>query len=175
MTRRQMIASSEIVATDARETIVCPHCKLTQFVTVRGSCRRCKRPLGTTCRRPAGDLSTVRPSREPRELTIATCVKTVRLARGMSQRALCDRLKSPRSWVSKIENGKSSPSLKSLDRIASALKVTLSELIEGDAKAFVVSGEFMRELAELLPHISDADRIVFLHQVRRRFTVRHEN
>jgi hypothetical protein len=31
--------------TNDREVVICPHCSLKQFVTVSGSCRKCRRVL----------------------------------------------------------------------------------------------------------------------------------
>jgi len=32
-----------------QESITCPHCRLTQFLTATGRCRRCTRQLGVAC------------------------------------------------------------------------------------------------------------------------------
>ena len=63
----------------------------------------------------------------------------------------------PRTYVSKIENEKATPTLSSLERLARALEVTVPELLNGGEKT---RQEELRELlsdpfvAELLPFIS---------------------
>jgi transcriptional regulator with XRE-family HTH domain len=76
---------------------------------------------------------------------------------GLSQRQLALRMSVPRTYVSKIENEKATPTLSSLERLARALEVSVPELLNGGERT---RQEEVRELlndafvAELLPFIS---------------------
>jgi transcriptional regulator with XRE-family HTH domain len=72
----------------------------------------------------------------------------------LSQRQLALRMQVPRTYVSKIENEKATPTLSSLERLAKALEVTLPDLLTGGQPS---RDEQLRDinsdpfLAELLP------------------------
>ncbi len=74
--------------------------------------------------------------------TLGVRVRSIRLARGLTQEALSDRMKADDAnfsveSISNIERGKSLPGLDTLHRMATALEVTLVELLdieETDAK-----------------------------------------
>jgi len=76
---------------------------------------------------------------------------------GLSQRQLALRMSVPRTYVSKIENEKATPTLSSLERLARAREVSVPELLNGGERT---RQEEVRELlndafvAELLPFIS---------------------
>jgi transcriptional regulator with XRE-family HTH domain len=76
---------------------------------------------------------------------------------GLSQRQLALRMSVPRTYVSKIENEKATPTLSSLERLARALEVSVPDLLNGGERT---RQEEVRELlndafvAELLPFIS---------------------
>jgi transcriptional regulator with XRE-family HTH domain len=55
-------------------------------------------------------------------------VKTLRLERGWTQEFLADELEVDRSYVSSLERGMRNPTLKTIARIASIFKVTISKL-----------------------------------------------
>ncbi|WP_126456846.1 helix-turn-helix domain-containing protein [Sulfuriflexus mobilis] len=57
-------------------------------------------------------------------------LKELRLQKGISQEELADRASLHRTYISQIERGLKSPSLRSLGQIADALEVTLSNLIK---------------------------------------------
>ena len=50
---------------------------------------------------------------------------------GLSQRQLALRMSVPRTYVSKIENEKATPTLSSLERLARALEVSVPDLLSG--------------------------------------------
>ena len=56
-------------------------------------------------------------------------LREVRTEKGLSQEALADRAGLHRTYISQIERGLKSPSLKSLAQIANALGVPLSGLM----------------------------------------------
>jgi transcriptional regulator with XRE-family HTH domain len=109
-------------------------------------------------------------------LQIALAIRTLRQRSGLSQRQLALRMQVPRTYVSKIENDKATPTLSSLKRLAVALEISVPALLEQSTNASANSRlEEIRELmsdsfiAELAPFVSKLDamqRSTFLTQVR---------
>jgi len=91
-------------------------------------------------------------------LNLAASIRSMRLRNGLSQRQLALRMSVPRTYVSKIENEKATPTLSSLERLARALEVTVPDLLSGGERN---RQEEVRELvhdpfiAELLPFVTD--------------------
>ncbi len=56
-------------------------------------------------------------------------VRKLRLENGLTQSALADRGLFDRNYIGMIERGERNPSLKTLIRLANALKVTLPDLL----------------------------------------------
>ncbi len=90
-------------------------------------------------------------------LNLAASIRSMRLRNGLSQRQLATRMSVPRTYVSKIENEKATPTLSSLERLARALEVTVPDLLSGGERN---RQEEIRELmqdqfiAELLPFVT---------------------
>jgi transcriptional regulator with XRE-family HTH domain len=90
-------------------------------------------------------------------LNLATSIRSLRLRNGLSQRQLATRMAVPRTYVSKIENEKATPTLSSLERLARALEVTVPDLLSGGERN---RQEEIRDLmqdqfiSELLPFVS---------------------
>ncbi|HXZ31780.1 MAG TPA: helix-turn-helix transcriptional regulator [Terriglobales bacterium] len=90
-------------------------------------------------------------------LNLAASIRSMRLRNGLSQRQLAARMSVPRTYVSKIENEKATPTLSSLERLAKALEVTVPDLLSGGERN---RQEEIRELiqdqfiAEILPFVS---------------------
>ena len=59
-------------------------------------------------------------------------LRTLRLARGLTQPALAEKADIEQSYLSKLENGRSQPSPEVLARIATALDITPEALANGD-------------------------------------------
>jgi transcriptional regulator with XRE-family HTH domain len=89
-------------------------------------------------------------------LNLAHSIRSLRLRNGLSQRQLAMRMSVPRTYVSKIENEKATPTLSSLERLAKALEVNVPELLSGGERS---RQEEVRELmedqfvAEILPFV----------------------
>lgn len=105
-------------------------------------------------------------------LQVAGQVKEIRRARHLSQRQLAARMQVPRTYISKIENGKAIPTLGSLERLAQALEVEVCHLVR-DARsrreeevAAIFADPFLAEVAALLPHLEPLQRTLFLGAVR---------
>jgi transcriptional regulator with XRE-family HTH domain len=90
-------------------------------------------------------------------LNLANSIRSLRLRNGLSQRQLAGRMSVPRTYVSKIENEKATPTLSSLERLAKALEVTVPDLLTGGERN---RQEEIRELmddqfiADILPYVS---------------------
>jgi transcriptional regulator with XRE-family HTH domain len=91
-------------------------------------------------------------------LNLASSIRSIRLRNGLSQRQLALRMSVPRTYVSKIENEKATPTLSSLERLARALEVTVPDLLCGgehnrqEEISELVKDQF---IAELLPFLSE--------------------
>ena len=112
----------------AREVLRCDHCKLVQFRTATPNCRRCKKSLEVEKPTPVAAVLTMVAAAPAVEQgpQVATAVRDLRHVRNLSQRQLAARMGVPRTYISKIENGKAMPTLNSLDRLARALEVEIS-------------------------------------------------
>jgi transcriptional regulator with XRE-family HTH domain len=90
-------------------------------------------------------------------LNLAASIRSLRLRNGLSQRQLATRMSVPRTYVSKLENEKATPTLSSLERLARALEVTVPDLLSGGERnrqeeiAELLKDQF---IAELLPFVS---------------------
>lgn len=72
-----------------------------------------------------------RHHKETAALALGRRLRTLRQAKGWSQERLAERADLDRSYVAGIEVGVRNPSLKALERLASALSVRLAELFDG--------------------------------------------
>lgn len=61
-----------------------------------------------------------------RAIRLATEIRALREARGLSQRELAERVGTTQSAIARLEGGNISPSLPTLDKIAEALDAELS-------------------------------------------------
>jgi len=57
-------------------------------------------------------------------------VKRIRISRGISQERLADRAGLHRTYIGMIERAEKNVSLKNIEKIADALEVSISELME---------------------------------------------
>lgn len=105
-------------------------------------------------------------------LRVAAQVREIRRARHLSQRQLAGRMQVPRTYISKIENGKAIPTLGSLERLALALEVDVCQLVR-DARslreeevAAILGDPFLAEIAALLPALDSLHRTLLYGAVR---------
>ncbi len=105
------------------------------------------------------------------QLQVAQAIRTLRQRTGLSQRQLALRMAVPRTYVSKIENEKATPTLSSLERLARALGVSVPDLLNGgcDRSAEVrelLGDQFIAELVPYLPKLNGMQWNSVLAQVR---------
>ena len=112
------------------------------------------------------------PAEEEGGLQVARAVRDARRGRNLSQRQLAGRMQVPRTYISKIENGKAMPTLSSLERLATALEVDMCNLLhdarnrQHDDPNSVFSDPFLSEIAPLISKLDALQRSMFLNQVR---------
>jgi transcriptional regulator with XRE-family HTH domain len=84
------------------------------------------------------------PSGRPllKQQAVGLHIRELRTAAGLSLRALAERTDFSPSFISQVENGQVSPSIASMERIATALGVTLGEFFAAAARG--ASGTVVR-------------------------------
>jgi transcriptional regulator with XRE-family HTH domain len=164
-----------LVSVEAREVVRCDHCSLVQYRTSNSLCRKCHKPIEIDEPVPlAPQLVSSAPNQGSTEagLQVAGQVREIRRARHLSQRQLAGRMQVPRTYISKIENGKAIPTLGSLERLAAALEVDLSRLVRDSRSrrdeevAAILSDPFLAEIAALLPQLDSLQRTLIYGSVR---------
>ena len=159
---------------EQREVLRCDHCSLVQFRTANALCRRCHKALEVEMPEPEpAPLALVASPPEKQDgLQVATAVRDLRHVRNLSQRQLAARMGVPRTYISKIENGKAMPTLNSLDRLARALKVDIGSLLRDantrhrDETAVLTADPFLAEIAAYTSQLDPLQRSIFLNHVR---------
>ncbi|HEY6374598.1 MAG TPA: helix-turn-helix transcriptional regulator [Edaphobacter sp.] len=159
---------------EQREVLRCDHCSLVQFRTANALCRRCHKCLEVEEPEPApAPIALVPQTSAPSDgIQVATAVRDLRHVRNLSQRQLAARMNVPRTYISKIENGKAMPTLSSLDRLARALQVDISTLLRDsttrhrDETAVLMTDPFLAEIAAYTSQLDALQRSIFLNHVR---------
>ena len=167
--------ATTLVSVETREVVRCDYCSLVQYRTSNSLCRKCRRPLDIEEPAPlAPQLVTTHPMATSTEagLQVAGQVREIRRARHLSQRQLAGRMQVPRTYISKIENGKAIPTLGSLERLARALEVDVSQLVRDSRSrreeevAAILADPLLAEIAALLPHLDSLHRTLVYGAVR---------
>lgn len=167
--------ATTLATVEEREVLRCSHCKLMQFRTSNSLCRRCHKPLEMEEAEPLVPQLVTESNPAATEesgLEVARAVRDIRRAHGLSQRQLAGRMQVPRTYISKIENGKAIPTLSSLERLARALEVDICSLLR-DARsrqhqeaASILADPFLHELAPYISQMNAYQRSLFLNEVR---------
>src|SRR5438270_11132338 len=153
--------ATTLAPVDSREVVRCDRCLLVQFRTTNNLCRRCHTSLDEE--EPEIAAAPPTPQMMPMHssshghLNLASSIRSLRLRSGLSQRQLAARMSVPRTYVSKIENEKATPTLSSLDRLARALEVTIPELLSGGERSRQEDiGELIKDqfISEMLPFVT---------------------
>ena len=167
--------ATTLAPVDSREVVRCDDCHLVQFKTINNLCRRCRASLDED--EPEPILTPVAPSVEAEEsdssqVQVAKAIRGLRLRSGLSQRQLAMRMGVPRTYVSKIENEKATPTLSSLERLARALEVSVPDLLhecgpsrEDDMRQ-LMADPFILELMEFSSQLNTMQLSSVLAQVR---------
>jgi transcriptional regulator with XRE-family HTH domain len=106
------------------------------------------------------------------DVQVAKAIRSLRLRSGLSQRQLALRMGVPRTYVSKIENEKATPTLSSLARLANALEVTVPDLLHEcgpsreDEITELLADPFVAELVEFTSKLNTMQLSSVLAQVR---------
>jgi transcriptional regulator with XRE-family HTH domain len=167
--------ASPALTPEARAVLRCEHCSLVQFMTGNALCRRCHRPLEIDEPEPLSPTLVAVPGRASSDnggLQVARAVRDLRLERNLSQRQLAGRMQVPRTYISKIENGKATPTLSSLERLATALEVDICKLVHdarsrrNEETAAVLADPFLAEISLHVAQMDSLQRSIFLNQVR---------
>jgi transcriptional regulator with XRE-family HTH domain len=167
--------ATTLAPVDSREVVRCDHCHLVQFRTNNHLCRKCHTSLDEDIPEPI--LEAPPAPAEPENgkharLHVASAIRMLRQKSGLSQRQLAMRMQVPRTYVSKIENEKAVPTLSSLERLATALEVTMVDLLKGSSRTLedeiddLMHDGFIAEVVPFLDKLNSMQRSILLSQVR---------
>src|SRR5882672_1244641 len=168
--------ATTLAPVDSREVVRCDHCLLVQFRTSNDLCRRCHASLDDE--EPEVVMVPPPPQMMPASgsgrghLNLAASIRSLRLRNGLSQRQLAARMSVPRTYVSKIENEKATPTLSSLERLARALEVAVPDLLTGGERnrqeevRDLIKDEFVAEMLPFVNQLNGMQMSSILTQVR---------
>lgn len=167
--------ATTLAPVDSREVVRCDDCHLVQFKTTNNLCRRCRASLDED--EPEPILTPSMPMVEAEDtsrsdIQVAKAIRNLRQRAGLSQRQLALRMGVPRTYVSKIENEKATPTLSSLARLAQALEVTVPDLLcdcgssREEEITDLVADPFIAELVEFTSKLNAMQLSSVLAQVR---------
>src|SRR5436190_103508 len=114
-------------------------------------------------------------SREPASMNIGVTIRGFRLQKGMSQGDIEKRTGLLRCYLSRVENGHTVPSIETLQKIAGALDLPLSQMFDEQPSAREVPGlsldedeiRFLTQVQRYSAHLSESDRRLLLAMVRK--------
>ena len=118
-------------------------------------------------------------SPEPAPINIGVTIRSFRLQRGMSQGDIEKRTGLLRCYLSRVENGHTVPSLDTLQKIASAMDLPLSQFFAEDTaregynrdSATAALGEdeirFLTQVQKYASQLTESDRRLLLAMVRK--------
>jgi transcriptional regulator with XRE-family HTH domain len=121
-----------------------------------GLCRRCRKPPERL--EPEFPPIFAPPPEPPPPVPgvtvqLACAARALRRGHRWTQLQLAERIGVPRSYVSKLESGKTNPTFSSLERLGRALGVSVAQLLSEQTAAL---GELLTDhfIAELIPYLS---------------------
>jgi len=167
--------ATTLAPVENREVVRCDHCHLVQFRTINNLCRKCRTSLDEDEPEPILVQSVPiveAPDTGASEVQVAQAIRSLRQRSGLSQRQLALRMGVPRTYVSKIENEKATPTLSSLSRLAEALMVSVPDLLNActpsrEAEiADLLSDPFVAEMATFTKQLDAMQRTSVLAQIR---------
>ncbi|MBW8747756.1 MAG: helix-turn-helix transcriptional regulator [Acidobacteriaceae bacterium] len=125
------------------------------------------------------DMQTILPplpsEPEPASMNIGATIRGFRLQKGMSQGDIEKRTGLLRCYLSRVENGHTVPSLETLQKIAQALDLPLSQFFAEDSVGREMSTlnlsedeiRFLTQIQRYSANLSDSDRKLLLAMVRK--------
>lgn len=88
------------------DIIRCSNCKLNQFRTKSGVCRKCHHSFNQLSEKPVIYMQPTQPASSIGVLqSFGLAFKLIRLSKELSQRELSQRVNCPRTFISRIERG----------------------------------------------------------------------
>jgi len=118
--------------------------------------------------------TSVAVAREPAPINIGVTIRGFRLQKGMSQGDIEKRTGLLRCYLSRVENGHTVPSLETLQKIASALNLPLSQFFADDSVKDVPGVtlsedeiRFLTQVQRYSSHLTESDRRLLLAMVRK--------
>ena len=106
-------------------------------------------------------------------MNLGEAIRKIRQTKGLSQGEMQKRTGILRSYLSRVENGHTVPSLATLQRLASAMGVALADFFAADGEAPLAapaaadgSSEYLVELKNYLPQLSSQQRQELLEMVK---------
>ena len=168
--------ATTLAPVDSREVVRCDRCLLVQFRTTNNLCRRCHGSLDedepeVVVAPPVPQVMPIH-GHGPGHLNLAGSIRSLRLRNGLSQRQLALRMSVPRTYVSKIENEKATPTLSSLERLARALEVSVPDLLSGGERnrqeevRDLMQDQFIAEMLPFVQQLNGMQLSSVLAQVR---------
>jgi transcriptional regulator with XRE-family HTH domain len=110
----------------------------------------------------------------PTPINIGTTIRDFRLQRGMSQGDIEKRTGLLRCYLSRVENGHTVPSLETLQKIAAALDLPLSQFFAEEPVKEVPGMSlnedeirFLTQIQRYSAHLGESDRRLLLAMVRK--------
>ncbi len=112
---------------------------------------------------------------QPISMNIGTTIRGYRLQKGMSQGDIEKKTGLLRCYLSRVENGHTVPSLETLQKIAKALDLQLSEFFAEETVGREMSGlnlgeeeiRFLTQVQRYSANLGDSDRRLLLAMVRK--------
>jgi transcriptional regulator with XRE-family HTH domain len=112
---------------------------------------------------------------EPAPINIGITIRAFRLQKGMSQGDIEKRTGLLRCYLSRVENGHTVPSLETLQKIAGALDLPLSQFFSEEEVVREVPGlslnedeiRFLTQIQRYSAHLGESDRRLLLAMVRK--------
>jgi len=112
---------------------------------------------------------------ESAPINIGTTIRAFRLQKGMSQGDIEKRTGLLRCYLSRVENGHTVPSLETLQKIAGALDLPLSQFFSEEEVVREVPGlslnedeiRFLTQIQRYSANLSESDRRLLLAMVRK--------
>ena len=110
------------------------------------------------------------------EKNIGKRLRALRIEKGLSQGDIEKRTGLLRSYLSRVENGHTIPSIQTLGKIAAALAVTISALVDPAAKEAARAASYLGDkrqarfwnlMRKYVPAIEERDRRVLIGLARR--------